>query len=295
VDEILVSVVIPTYNRVDRVVFAIDSVKRQSYPNIEMIVVDDGSTDDTRNVIENRFGDSVIYEYKENGGASSARNQGIARSSGKYVAFLDSDDRWADNKIEKQFDFMESHPDYGISLCEISVRDVDGKQLSVSAWANNLERDGWVFESFLQNMYITCSSMFIRRSVFDDVGLFDESLSTAEDKDLVLRISVRYKLYVIGEPLVQYYRSSDSLSNNVFTGNSIKALKKIVDYAPLLHRQHEALIKRLIAAMHCHYAEDLLFNKRYAEAREQLKQCAILNGITLMLFCKSFIYQLLGM
>ena len=289
----LVSIVIPSYNRSYIVTDAIESAQNQTYKNIEIILIDDGSTDETKQLVIKQFGDAVTYVYKQNGGASSARNLGINRSNGKYIAFLDSDDDWGKTKISKQVDYMENNAEYGMVLCEVNIFDANGKCSTTSLSAQGFYQNGWVFESFLKNMIITCSCMFIRNNVFNEIGMFDESLETAEDKDLMLRISAKFKIGAINEALVNYRKANDSLSNNVMAGNSIRALKKIANYAPNLYEKHFKLITRQIGTMHYCYADDLLWNKKYSEARQQINLCSKYGGNRnlKLLYIKSFLYQ----
>jgi len=193
-----VSVIIPTFNRAAWIANAVDSVLKQTIRDVELIVVDDGSTDDTLEVLE-RFGSRVKIVAQSNRGVSSARNAGIRFASGKYICFLDSDDLWKPRKLEIQLAAMNRHSEYKISYTdEVWIRN--------GRWANPGKRhrkySGWIFPHLLPLCLISPSSVMIERSVLDDVGLFDESLPAGEDYDLWLRIGSRYPILFIQEKLI---------------------------------------------------------------------------------------------
>lgn len=191
----LVSVIITTYNRRHFLKGALASVLAQDYTDREVIVVDDGSTDGSREEIE---GLPVRYLWKENGGISSARNEGLRAAEGEYIACLDVDDLWKKRKLSTQMRVME---ETGIRLTytdEIWVRN--GKRINQKL--RHRKYSGHIFEHCLPLCIISPSSAVIHRSVFDDVGLFDESLPVCEDYDMWLRITARYPVIFIEKPLI---------------------------------------------------------------------------------------------
>jgi glycosyltransferase involved in cell wall biosynthesis len=193
---VTVSVIIPTYNRLWAIKDAVKSVHRQTYIDYELIVVDDGSTDGTGEWI-NKFASDAIYIWQENRGVSSARNSGIAVARGKYIAFLDSDDRWLPEKLTVQVEAMEggdpvSHTE------EIWIRN--GKR--VNPRVKHKKHSGNVFLKSLPLVIISPSSVMIKREIFDEVGLFDESLLAAEDYDMWLRITAIYSVHFVEVPLI---------------------------------------------------------------------------------------------
>ena len=199
---IRVSVVIPTYNRSMIVVNAISSVIAQTYKNIEILVVDDGSTDDTAERLS-CFGSRIRYIKKENGGVSSARNQGIKMASGELIAFLDSDDEWLPEKTEKQVKYLNKRPDFGMVICDCLFFDQNGHYIRKSNRRLVLPKDGYVSHDVLMYPSLIPSTAIIRKNVLMDVGLFDETLITAEDLDLHLKISAKYKIGLIEDHLVK--------------------------------------------------------------------------------------------
>lgn len=215
VEKVKVSVIIPTYNSVKYVTEAIDSVLAQTYENIEIFVIDDGSTDTTREVLQ-KYGDAIHYLYKENGGASSARNYGIENATGKYIAFLDADDIWMPEKVEKQVALMESNEDIG--LCYVSTQRV----------SENLEFTGVIeakeFEDYCEALLLnsnivsgSCSSAMVRRDVVSQTKGFDKRLGTCGDWEYWLRLSFVTKFAPLREELAKYRDVEGSMSSNPYT------------------------------------------------------------------------------
>lgn len=207
----LVSVIIPTFNRAAKVVKAIESVIDQTYKNIEIVVVDDGSTDQTATAVT-RFGDNVKYLSKKNGGVSSARNYGIKNCAGDLIAFLDSDDLWLPHKILKQVDYLQQHSDFGMVLCDYFIVNPEGKQTGTTNRRDDLPNDGMILHDVLLAPYLIPSSVLVRKDVLIEVGMFDETLKTAEDLDLHLKIACKYKIGLLCEPLLKYMSGHESLS-----------------------------------------------------------------------------------
>jgi glycosyltransferase involved in cell wall biosynthesis len=194
----LITIVIPTRNRADRVSAAIGSVLAQTDRNWELIVVDDGSTDDTEAAIRSFDDDRIKYIRQNNQGVSTARNRGIAESRGNLIAFLDSDDRWEPEKLRVQRAFFESHPD--IYICqteEIWIRN--GRR--VNPMKKHAKPSGWIFKECLNLCLVSPSAVMLRREVLDRIGLFDESLPACEDYDLWLRASLVYEIVTLPEVL----------------------------------------------------------------------------------------------
>ena len=189
----LVSVIIPTYNRGWIIKEAIDSVMVQDYRDFELIIVDDGSTDNTPDILNSYRGDIKVFR-QENQGVSAARNRGLAAASGRFIAFLDSDDLWLPRKLRRQVDFFSSNPDACICQTEeIWIRN----NMRVNPKKRHKKPRGMIFEPSLALCLVSPSAVMIRRSLFEEVGGFDETLPACEDYDLWLRISCRYPVYLI--------------------------------------------------------------------------------------------------
>ncbi|MCB9565301.1 MAG: glycosyltransferase [Kofleriaceae bacterium] len=214
----LVSTIIPTYNRSQDVVVAVQSALDQTYPADlhEILVVDDGSTDDTAEVLA-RFGDRIRYVRKANGGVSAARNHGIDLARGEAIAFLDSDDTWAPEKIARQVALLQARPEIDLVLTSIVVVNPDGSEKERYSRRTTLPTDGHVLRYVLHNPAMTPSTAMCRTAVLREVGGFDATLRTAEDLDLHLRIALHHQVAVIDEPLVRYLRSDAGLSGSART------------------------------------------------------------------------------
>lgn len=204
-----VSVIIPTFNREKRLKEALDSVLNQTIKPFEIIVVDDGSTDNTKNLIKRNYPD-FNYIYQENKGVSAARNLGIKNAKGDLLAFLDSDDSWKPEKLEKHIEFIMKNPKYRVSQTdEIWIRN--GK--FVNPMKKHKKVGGDIFIPSLNLCLISPSAVIIEKSAFEYYGLFDENLKACEDYDLWLRVSAFEEIGLLEEKLtVKYGGHSDQLS-----------------------------------------------------------------------------------
>jgi glycosyltransferase involved in cell wall biosynthesis len=208
-----ISVIIPTYNYGRFIREAIDSVLAQTYPVAEIIVVDDGSTDDTLEILAG-FGNRIVTVLRSNAGVSAARNAGMAVARGEYLAFLDSDDVWLPEKIEKQIVRFEADPELGLVHCGAELIDAAGKTLSVEL--TGLE--GWVARQLIalgHGLVAPGSSMMVPRSVAEEIGGFDSRLLACEDGDFCYRIALRYRLGFVPELLVRYRQHGDGSHLNI--------------------------------------------------------------------------------
>ncbi len=193
-----ISVILPTYNRAEKLAIALDSVLAQTIPAQEIIVIDDGSTDHTEALINHDY-PTIQYHKQENRGVSAARNVGIQSATSEWLAFLDSDDEWLPNKLEVQMQRLKSEPDNLISHTEeIWIRN--GRR--VNPKKKHIKKGGHIFEHCLPMCAMSPSSIIIHRSVLDDVGLFDENLPACEDYDLWLRITAKYPVTFIETPQI---------------------------------------------------------------------------------------------
>lgn len=220
----MVSVIITTYNRKQFLREAVLSVLKQDYRDKEVIVVDDGSTDGSQDEIEDL---PVKYLRKENGGISSARNKGIEAAQGEYIAFLDVDDLWKKDKLSTQISQMKAH-NYSISYTdEIWIRD--GKRLNQKL--RHKKYSGKIFEHCLPLCIISPSSAVINREIFEDVGLFDESLPVCEDYDMWLRVTAKCPVLFIEKPLIIKRGGHGDQLSRQYTGMDrfrIQAIVKIL-------------------------------------------------------------------
>jgi glycosyltransferase involved in cell wall biosynthesis len=193
-----VSVIIPTYNRAWCLSEAIDSVLAQTFQDMELIVVDDGSTDDTDTILAGYGGQARLLR-QTNQGVSAARNHGMRYARGDLLAFLDSDDLWHPDKLLRQAAFFDTHPEAMICQSEeIWMR----RGVRVNPKRRHRKPSGWIFEASLALCLVSPSAVMMRRGLLEDMGGFDESLPACEDYDLWLRVSLRYPIHLLEEPLV---------------------------------------------------------------------------------------------
>lgn len=222
-----VSVVIPTYNQGRYICETIDSVLGQTFQDFEVIVVDDGSTDDTRQKIE-RYLPRISYIYQENAGCGAARNTSILASKGEYVAFLDSDDLWLPDKLRLQVEFMDSNPQFGMVFSDFCMFRED--QITVCSFFQEKKfvDSGDIFGNLIRECFIRPSTILVRREVFQKVGLHDTSLLVSADYDLWLRIAKRYPIAAMSMCLVKYRVHDANLSKAeaIMYSDIIKILKK---------------------------------------------------------------------
>jgi glycosyltransferase involved in cell wall biosynthesis len=186
----------------------------QNIPGMEVVVVDDGSTDGTATALYEEFGARIKVLVQSNRGVSAARNAGVAASSGTLLAFLDSDDEWWPGKLQAQRDWLSRRPEFGMVLTGFQWRDTHGRPGLVKRRREDLPVDGHVLPWVLRMPTLAPSTAMLRRSAFVSVGGFDESLPTAEDIDLHLRLASQWPIGLIDEPLAWLTRSSDGLSTH---------------------------------------------------------------------------------
>lgn len=201
-----VSIVLPTYNRAYCIQRAVDSVLRQTWPEWELIVVDDGSTDATEEIMGGFAaldGRVRYYRQRDNRGVSAARNEGIRQARYEYIAFQDSDDVWRADKLEKQMRLFEENPKIGLVYCAIRGTKQDGSPVRIpDASMEKQFLQGDLYRLLLQGNVIDCPTAVMRRECTLKCGGFDETLSCLEDWELFLRIAAVYQIGYVDEALV---------------------------------------------------------------------------------------------
>ena len=280
----LVSVILPAFNRAWSLKSAIDSILAQDDANLEAIVVDDGSTDETPALLS-AYGDHIRVIHQPNRGVSAARNAGIRAATGNLIALLDSDDSWLPGKIKAQVDFFAAHPDALICQTEETwIRN----GVRVNPGRRHKKHRGMIFERSLPLCLISPSAVMLRRELLDEVGLFDERLPACEDYDLWLRITWKYPVYLIDEPLITKHGGhADQLSAMPQLDRyRIQAIVKILRQGVLSADQTAAALK--VLAQKCTiYATGCRKRGRLSEADDydqlpnkwQKDTNDILNGI----------------
>ena len=289
-----ISVVLTTHNGASRgyLVEAIESVINQSYENYELLIVDDGSSDHTRKqcslFLENP---KVRYLHQENKGLAGARNTGIQASGGEFICFLDDDDVWKPDKLQRQIDFIEARlsksDNWGLVFTWLELIDAQGTVISF----RGKRAEGRIYKKLvLENIIYAPSSVLVKREVFEDIGLFDESLLSCEDWDMWLRISKKYLVFPVKQYLVQYREHQNTMSADFdrMLSSAMIVLDKILQETP-----GEICAKRAYASLYLNRSVVFFAAEKYDSFRKFFLKGARLSlrAVTaghLLLFVLSF-------
>lgn len=269
-----VSVIIPVYNGERFLSEAIESVINQTYPNWEIIAINDGSTDRSMEILKHyksKLSSLIHVINQENLGPSVARNSGIKKAKGEYIAFLDYDDLWLSEKLEKQVKFLESNNEISLIYCDCYIIDNN----------SNIEKDtysektkfikGKIFKKLLSNNFIPTSTVLLRKKVLDDVGLFNLEYKISQDYDLWLRISDKYLIDFLKQPLAKYRFHSESISKDVklMTNEDFQILKYWLNKKPELKMELKDQIKSKIAHL---YYQTVLYYYHNHKIKKAIKE-----------------------
>jgi glycosyltransferase involved in cell wall biosynthesis len=266
-----ISVVIAAYNASATIERAVQSVLAQSRPAEEILVVDDGSTDGTADIVR-RFGSEVRLFSQTNGGASVARNTGIQSASGDWIAFLDADDEWLPEKLQKQEEFFVAYPNIDWEYSNFIVTDFQGKPVKAAHETDCVDA---VFEDYFgaycRGRYAWTSTLVIRKDVFAKAGFFEAGMKRAQDNDLWFRIAYSFpRVGYIGEPLAIYHRDTPGSSTkvNVRYEFMIRLVERHLElsaqygrqeaFLPCIRHMLEVWIRELIQDRHGREAQDLM-------------------------------------
>lgn len=260
-----VSVIIPSYNRADDVQRAVRSVLVQSHAPLEILVVDDGSTDRTAEVVR-AMPAPVRYLPKPNGGVSSARNQGMREARGDVVALLDSDDQWAPDWLGLAVAALEAHPEAAAVCANLKLLDEKGVLLSMSDFSASVVDGSIPLPHLFQRRFGLGSNLCVRRSLLPRIGEFDVSLSTGEDIDFALRIAAVAPLRWLPEAPILITKTTGSLSARLNTGNRLRVFEKFERLYPDLARVHARALQEARANTALSYALDLTYARQLPEA-----------------------------
>tara|TARA_Y100000741_G_scaffold331778_1_gene287326 strand:- start:477 stop:1313 length:837 start_codon:yes stop_codon:yes gene_type:complete len=270
-----ISVIIPTFNRLDLLKRAIDSVLNQSIKPYDIIVVDDGSTDGTSEMIQHKY-KSINLIQQKNSGVSAARNNGIKNAQGDWIALLDSDDEWEKNKLEEQVNNLTDNPKY--EFChtnEIWIRN----GIRVNQKKRHKKYGGFIFDKCLDICRISPSSVLFNKNILNHVGWFDEKLPVCEDYDLWLRITADYEILFIDKPLiVKYGGHNDQLSQSVeaIERFRIKALQSLLENSDLSKNNRIHAITMIIKKLNI-YLNGLVKRKKHDEAKKISEKIKVWN------------------
>ena len=226
----LVSVIIPLYNGEEHILETLRAVLAQSYQNVEIMIVNDGSTDNSVAIVK-QFDDSrIVLIEQKNSGVSVARNTAIMHARGEFVAFLDADDLWHTAKLETQVKQLEHHSDIDFCYTDRDLfDDVEGLNLSIEIDADSIEKQH-LFPLLLKHNHIHCSSVMVRRSIFAKIGLFDVMLDASEDSDLWIRAAKSNTVLRIASVL-SFYRRHDTNTINSIKFRRNRVFAELLFYA----------------------------------------------------------------
>lgn len=235
-DNPVISVIIPTYNREKLILIAIDSIMNQTFKDFEILIIDDASTDNTEAVVKGLNNEKIRYfKLDKNGGQCIARNYGIKRAKGKYIAFLDSDDEWLPTKLEKQMKCFENGPANLGSVYSYSYSKDMIKNHTTLVQGNYLR--GYIYKNLLEGFCPPTPSLFlIKKEALEKVNYFDEKLITFVDLDLHIRIGKEYLFDYVEEPLIiKYEQIGDQYVNNFE--------KRYVGYGLFIEKWKDEIVK----------------------------------------------------
>jgi len=267
------SVIIPTYNRASFVTKAVDSVLRQSFNDYEIVVVDDGSIDTTRQALE-QYGKTITLVYQANSGVSAARNRGIGNANGRWIAFLDSDDEWKENYLARQLEQISSNPNV-IAFITNAINIHPGGASHTYFQNTILKRFGMrtfvrikrPFRAIMNHSHWFLQSMVVRRDILLRTGLFDTTLTIAEDLDVIARLALEGEFGFNKEVLVEVYRRTEPTSNLASERGSMQACKCFEKVFEHLRRDRRLrFVERLALAKVSSANQRELGNLRLAQA-----------------------------
>lgn len=211
-DNIGISIIMPTYNRERLVLRSIQSILDQTYTNWELIIVDDGSTDSTQQVVQSVNDQRISYiKNQKNMGAALSRNKGVQLANYNYLAFQDSDDVWKPGKLEKQMCYLSKHAEFDLVYSSFVNHHLDGRKVQVPNDQIG-EREGNLLSTLLINNVIGTPTILVKKETFENNRGFDETLCALEDWDFVLRVSESSRIGFIPDVLVEAYQTKGSLS-----------------------------------------------------------------------------------
>lgn len=275
-----VSVIIPAYQDAEHIGAAVDSALAQTYPDREVIVVDDGSTDDTLRVLS-AYGDAIRVISQPNRGPSAARNLGIQQAQGEWVAFLDADDVWLPEKLALQMPLFQKGNGVGLVCSDTYFVDSLGLRPR-TGFMDNSPCSGRVLKTIFTASFIPTSTVVVRKACLDQVGGFDGSLRACEDLDLWLRIAAEWEIDFVPEPLAHYRISEGQLSSQRV--NMLKGLVTVLDRAyqrwPELRALSRAELDGSYYAAYLRLASAYLRAGQFKEVRQTLANYHQKRGMT---------------
>jgi len=271
-----VSVLIPSYNAAHFLPISIESALSQTYQDFEIVLIDDGSTDNTRELVSSfmdKYPHKISYFKQENKGLAAARNTGIAHARGEYLALLDADDKWLPCRLEEGVRVLDAKAAVGLVHGHVTLMDNNNNEI-YSTKRDPKPLNGSIFENiFLRKADIVCPTVLFRRSCCEKVGLFDVNLSRlgCEDRDLWLRISQEYEIAYIDKVLAQYRMTPQSMSNNL--KKMLEGRLYVIDkYCPKDDKSKYRLRNKALSKVYRDRADWFLLKKNHITARQEYQK-----------------------
>lgn len=277
-----VSVIIPTFNGARFINETIESALAQTYDNYEVIVIDDGSTDDTVARVE-RFGNRIRFLQKDNGGPASARNYGIERAHGSLIALLDHDDLWLPERLALQVDFLEQHPEVALVYADAYLLETGNANSARTCFEIDPPQRGMVFDKLLARNFIPNLTVLVRRTIFDEFGLFDASgnILTSDDYHKWLQVTLHYPIDYIAQPLGSFRRHGHNFSNDMaaIVRAAMHSMEDIFTRYPEQTAPHAGLRRQVEADLHYRLARWHQQQGRHGAARLAAKTALAANPV----------------
>lgn len=270
-----ISAIIPAFNAQKTIARALQSVLSQTRPADEVIVVDDGSTDNTADVIRS-FGDAVRLIGQNNAGVSAARNAGIRAASGDWIAFLDADDEWLPEKVNLQIEHLQRHPELVWTFsnmlwdCGEPGKFVSSHPTKKTDLCEKIFDD--YFQAYIEDLFVSTITVMLKKSVFDTVGYFEPGMKRAQDNDLWYRVAYQFpRIGYLSRPLSVYHLDTPASSTKV--NDSVDFMIELVTRHERLSKQHgryEAFLPCIIRMLGT-WTRQMVKQKRYTDVRRLLK------------------------
>ncbi|MBS1257947.1 MAG: Chondroitin synthase [Candidatus Scalindua arabica] len=260
-----VSVIIHTFNNEKFIGETIESVLKQTYDDYEIIVIDDGSVDGTRDALQ-PYMQRIRYHYKENGGIASAKNAGISLSEAEFIAFLDHDDLWDPDKLKLQMEHFNSNPQIGLVYAKYTSFRND-KELRTKP---DKGYSGWIFKELLSKSFIQTSTVMVKRECLNEVGPYDESFSLGDEYDMFLRIARKFQCGFIDKGLTRYrvHDRNASKDDLLFDKENLRVFKKVYNGYTDLDEKEKKILRKRIAMYSIRVAKGLYNQGQLEESKE---------------------------
>lgn len=266
-----VSVIIPTYNREDFIEETIQSVLDQTYKDFEIIVVDDGSTDNTKKKLE-KFNSKIKLIEQKNSERAVSRNNGIKNAQGEYIAFLDSDDLWFKNKLEKQVEVLDKNKDYVLTYCQCLRINENGLNIKI-AERQLKGYSGYVYEKLLMRNFITSPTPLVKRECIEKIKGFETKYIPYEDWEFWVRLSLLGKFYFIKEPLA-HYRIHETQSVKLAKAEKIEEVTTSLLENSFTHKEIPTELKnKSLGLANLRFTYWYLIANDTSKAKEKLRKC----------------------